>query len=58
MIKHLNRWEMSMKINNPGCKIYVKHFALAKTTCMEDYIQPSLRNEPKEFTFQFYPLSY
>ena len=30
MIKHLNRWEMSKKVNNPGCKIYVKHFTGAK----------------------------
>ena len=27
MTKHLNGWEMSKKVNNPGCKIYVKRFA-------------------------------
>ena len=48
-IKHLNGWEMSKKVNNPGCKIYVKHFARSKTTCMKDYMQPSLRNAPKHF---------
>ena len=46
MIKHLNGWGMSKKVNNPGCKIYVKHFSGAKTTCMKDYIQRSLRNAP------------
>ena len=49
MIKHLNGWEMSKKVNNPGCKIYVKHFARAKTICMKDYMQPSLRNAPNHF---------
>ena len=38
MIKELNGWEMSKKVNNPGWRIYVKHFAEAKTTCMKDYI--------------------
>ena len=38
MIKCLNRWEMSKKVNDPGCKIYVKHFAEANTTCMKDYM--------------------
>ena len=49
MIKHLNGWEMSKKVNNPGCKIYVKHIAGVKTTCMKDYMQPSLRNTPNHF---------
>ena len=40
---------MSKKVNNPGSKIYVKHFAVAKTTCMKDYMQPSLRNVPNHF---------
>ena len=33
----------------PGCKIYVKHFARAKTTCMKDYMQPPLINAPNYF---------
>ena len=49
IIKHLNGWEMSRKVNNPGCKIYVIHFAGAKTTCTKDYMQPSLRNAPNHF---------
>ena len=49
MIKHLNGWEMSKKVNNPGCKTYVKHFEGAKITCMKDYMQPFLRNAPNHF---------
>ena len=42
MIKHLNGWEMLKKVQNPDCKIYVKHFAGAKTTCIKDYTKCSL----------------
>ena len=41
MIKHLKGWKMSRKVNNPGCKIYVKYSRGVKTTCMNDYMQPS-----------------
>ena len=37
------------EVNNLGCKIYVKHFAGQKTTCMKDYMQPSIRNAPNYF---------
>ena len=40
---------MSKKVNNPGCKIYVKHFAGANTTCIKYYMQPSLKNAPNHF---------
>ena len=53
MIKHLNRWEISKKLNNLGSKIYVKYFVGTKTTCMDDYMQPSLRNAPKYFILFF-----
>ena len=39
MIKHVNGWEISRKLQN--CKVYVKHFSGAKTKCMKDYIKPS-----------------
>ena len=42
---------MSKKINNPGFKIYVKRFAVAKATFMKYHIQPSLRNAPKHLIF-------
>lgn len=35
---------MSKKLNNPGGKIYVKHFVAEKTNCIKGYMQPSLRN--------------
>ena len=44
---------MSKKINNPGLKIYVKRFAVAKATFMKYHIQPSLRNAPKHLIFYF-----
>ena len=32
-----------------NCKIYVKTFSGATVLCMEDYINPSLRNPPDHF---------
>ena len=40
MVKHLNGWEMSKKLN-ANCKVFVKTFSGAKTTCMQDYVKPS-----------------
>ena len=48
MVKHLNRWEMSRK-SNANCKVFVKIFSAAKTTCMNDYIKPSRRGSPDHF---------
>ena len=45
MLKHLNGWEMSKKVKS-NCKIFVKHFSGTITSCMEDYIKPSLQKEP------------
>ena len=39
MIKHLNGWELSKKLN-ANCKVFVKTFSGAKTTGMNDYIKP------------------
>ena len=36
MIKHLNGWNMSKKAHKSECKIYVKQFPGAKTSCMKD----------------------
>ena len=33
MIKHLSGWKMSKKVNNPGCKIYVKQYAALFKKC-------------------------
>ena len=48
MIKHLNGWELSKKLN-ANCKVFVKTFSGAKTTCMNDYVKPSLRSSPDHF---------
>ena len=49
-VKHLNGWEMSKKLN-AGCKVFVKTFSGAKTTCMNDYIKASVRSSPDRFIF-------
>ena len=48
MVKYLNGWEMSKK-SNANCKVFVKTFSGAKTTCMHDYVKPSVRNSPDHF---------
>ena len=47
MTKQLNGCEMSNRIKT-NCKIYVKIFSGASTTCMEDYMKPSLRMSPDQ----------
>ena len=42
MIKHVNGWEISQKLEG-NRKVYVKHFSGAKAKCMKDYIKPSER---------------
>ena len=48
MVKHLNGWEMSKKLN-ANCKVFVKTFSGAKTTCMHDYVKPWVRSSPDHF---------
>ena len=48
MVKHLNGWEMSKKLN-ANCKVFVKTFSGAKTACMNDYVKPSVRSSPDHF---------
>ena len=47
MIKHLNGWEMSKKVNNPGCKIYVKYFVGAKNNLYERLYAALSKKYPK-----------
>ena len=48
MVKHLNGWEMSKKLN-ANCKVFVKTFSGAKTTFTHDYVKPSVRSSPDHF---------
>ena len=48
MVKQLNGWEMSKKLN-ANCKVFVKTFSGAKRTCMHDYVKPSVRNSLDHF---------
>ena len=49
MIKHLNGWDMSKKIDKSEWETYVKSFPGAKTSCMKDYVKPLLRSTPNPF---------
>ena len=49
MIKHLNGWDMSKKVRKSECRVYVKSFPGAKTSCMRDYMKTSLRSTPNHF---------
>ena len=51
MLKQLNGWEMSKKLN-ANCKMFVKTFSGAKTTCMHDYVKPLVRSIPDHFILQ------
>ena len=42
---------MSKKVHKSKCKIYVKPFSGDKTSCMKDYVKPSLRSTPNHFFF-------
>ena len=48
MIKHVNGWEISRKLEG-NCKVYVKHFSGAKTKCMKDYIKHSQRENSDHY---------
>ena len=44
IVKHIRGYELSQRVEN--CKVFVKSFSGAKVRCMEDYIQPTLREMP------------
>ena len=44
IVKHIRGYELSQRVEN--CKVFVKSFSGAKVRCMEDYIQPTLRETP------------
>ena len=48
MIKHVNGWEISRKLQG-NCKVHVKHFSRVKTKCMKDYIKPSQRENSDHY---------
>ena len=52
MVKHLNRWEIFKKLN-AICKVLVKSFSSAKTTCINDYVQTSERTNQNNFILHF-----
>ena len=44
IVKHIRVYELSQRVEN--CKCFVKSFSGAKVRCMENYIQPKLRETP------------
>ena len=48
VVKHLNGWEMSQKLNS-DCKMFDKTFLGVKITCMNDYVITLVRSSPDHF---------
>ena len=44
IIKHIKGYTILSSLGN--CKVYVKDFPLARIRCMQDYVQPTLRENP------------
>ena len=44
IVKHIGGYELLQRVEN--CKFFVKSFSGANVRCMEDYIQPTLRETP------------
>ena len=44
VVKQVRGYEISRKVKN--CKVYLKSFLGAKVMCIEDYVQPTLRELP------------
>ena len=44
IVKHIRGYELSQRVEN--YKVFVKIFSGAKVRCMENYIQPALRETP------------
>ena len=47
MLKHINGWEISKKLES-DYKPHVKHSS-AQRKCMKDYLKPPLREDPNHF---------
>ena len=49
MVKHINQWKISKRLQS-DCKVYyVKQFSGAKTKYMKGYMKPSLQENPDHF---------
>ena len=46
-VKHIRGYELSQRVES--CKVFFESFSGAKMRCMEDYIQPTLRETPSHF---------
>ena len=44
IIKHVKSYSLSKSLDN--CKFYVKDFRRARITCMQDYVRPTIRENP------------
>ena len=44
IIKHFKGYTISSSLDN--CKVYVKDFRGARVLCMQDYVRPTLRENP------------
>ena len=48
VVKYSNGWERCKQLN-ANCKVFVKTFSSAKTTCMSNHVKPSVRKSPDHF---------
>ena len=44
MLKHINGWEISQKLDN--CKVYVEPYRGATVRCLKDHVKPAKRKNP------------
>ena len=44
IIKHVKSYSLSKSLDN--CKVYVKDFPGARVRCMQDYVRPTIRENP------------
>ena len=44
IIKHVKNYSLSKSLGN--CKVYVKDFPGARVRCMQDYVRPTIRENP------------
>ena len=48
IVKHVKGYELTQSLEN--CKVHVKDFPGARVRCTQDYVQPTLRQNPDHIT--------
>ena len=53
IVKHVRGYGLSHSLEN--CKVHVKNFPSARVKCMQDYVKPSLRENPRHLIIHVGP---